>query len=99
VARELGIRLALGATRTRVLNELLAEGAAVAAAGIAAGLLLAVALVQVLRQAEMLYGVRTLDPVILGGASLVLAAAVAAATYIPARRAVRIDPAVALRPE
>jgi hypothetical protein len=97
--RELGIRIALGATRTRVLTQLLAEGAAVAAAGIGAGLLLAVALVQVLRQAEMLYEVRTLDPVILGGASLMLAAAVAAASYIPARRAVRIDPAVALRPE
>ena len=97
--RELGIRIALGATRGRVLGEVMREGASVAAGGIASGLLLAVALVQVLRQGQMLYEVRALDPLILGGASLTLAIAVAAATYIPARRAVRVDPAVALRPE
>jgi putative ABC transport system permease protein len=97
--RELGIRIALGATRGRVVGELVRDGARVAAAGIGGGLLLAVGLVQLLRQAELLFEVRPLDPVILAGASFALAAAVAAATYIPARRAVRVDPAVALRPE
>ncbi len=97
--RELGIRIALGATRGRVLGEVMREGASVAAAGIAAGLLLAVALVQVLRQGQLLYEVRALDPIILGGAVATLAVAIAAATVIPARRAVRVDPAVALRPE
>jgi hypothetical protein len=97
--RELGIRIALGATRGRVLGEVMREGASVAAAGIAAGLLLAVALVQVLRQGQLLYEVRALDPIILGGAVATLAVAIAAATAIPARRAVRVDPAVALRPE
>ena len=97
--REMGIRIALGATRARVVGQLLREGARVAVLGVGAGLALAVALIQVLRQSEMLYDVRTFDPAILAGASLLLVSAVAIASYIPARRAVRIDPAVTLRPE
>jgi len=97
--RELGIRIALGATRGRVIRQLLREGARVAATGVVAGILLALGLIQVLRQSEMLYKVNPFDPVILSAASLLLVAAVAAASYVPTRRAVRIDPAVALRPE
>jgi predicted permease len=97
--RELGIRVALGATRRDIVGQLLREGAGVTAVGMTAGLLLALGLIRVLRQSEMLYEVRTFDPVILGSAVLLLAAAVLGASYIPSRRAVRIDPAVALRPE
>jgi putative ABC transport system permease protein len=97
--REMGIRLALGATRSRIVSQLLREGTGVAGIGMLAGLALALGLIQILRQSEMLYEVDTFDPVILVGASLLLVGAVAAASYIPARRAVRVDPAVALRPE
>ena len=97
--RELGIRLALGATRGGVVGQLLKEGAVTALCGIGAGLGLAVALVQVLRQSGMLYRVGLLDPVVLTVAPLLVALATIAASYIPARRALRIDPAVALRPE
>jgi predicted permease len=97
--REMGIRLALGATRSRIVGQLLREGAHVAGIGMLAGLALALGLIQILRQSEMLYEVDTFDPVILAGASLLLVGAVTAASYIPARRAVRVDPAVALRPE
>jgi ABC-type antimicrobial peptide transport system permease subunit len=97
--RELGVRLALGATRSGVVGQLLREGAAMAAVGIFAGVALAVALVQVLRRSEMLYDVDAIDPVVFAVAPLVLAAATTAASYIPARRALRVDPAVALRPD
>jgi predicted permease len=97
--RELGIRMALGATRGRVIGQLLREGARVATVGMLAGVALALGLIQLLRQSDMLYEARTFDPAILIGASLLLVSAVAVASYIPARRAVRIDPAVALRPE
>lgn len=97
--REVGIRIALGATRGRIVGELLGEGAHVAAAGMVAGLALALGLIQILRQSEMLYEVRTFDPAVLGAAAVLLGAAVLGASYVPTRRAVRIDPAIALRPE
>jgi predicted permease len=97
--RELGVRLALGATRTGVVSQLLKEGAVTAALGIVAGLALAVALVQVLRQSGMLYRVGLLDPMVMTTAPLVVAVVTLAASYLPARRALRIDPAAALRPE
>jgi putative ABC transport system permease protein len=97
--RELGVRLALGATRGGVLGQLLKEGSVTAAFGITAGLGLGVALVQVLRQSGLLYEVGLVDPAVFVAAPLVLAAATLTASYLPARRALRIDPAVALRPE
>lgn len=70
-----------------------------ATAGLVAGTLLAVGLIQVLRQSEMLYQVDTLDPLVFTVAPLALASATAAASYIPVRRAIRVDPTVVLRPE
>jgi ABC-type antimicrobial peptide transport system permease subunit len=96
--REIGIRLALGATNRRVVDQLLREGTAIAAAGLAAGLLMAAGLVQLL-QAGIVMDVGALDPIAFGAASAVSALATIAASYIPVRRALRIDPAVALRPE
>jgi ABC-type antimicrobial peptide transport system permease subunit len=97
--RELGIRFALGATRGGVVGQLLKEGAVTAAFGIAAGLALALALVQLLRRSGMLFEVGLVDPVVFAVAPLVLVVATTVASYIPARRALRIDPAAALRPE
>ena len=97
--REIGIRMALGSTRGGVLGELVREGTRIVAGGLFAGLALAVGLVQVLRQSEMLVEVSPLDPLTFTLAPLILAAVTTLASYIPARRALRIDPAVALRPE
>jgi predicted permease len=97
--RELGIRMALGATRAGIVGQLLRESGWTSAGGIVAGLMLALALVQVLQRSGMLDQVSPSDPVVFVLAPLVLAASVAAASYIPARRALGIDPAVALRPE
>jgi putative ABC transport system permease protein len=98
-AREIGIRIALGATRRTVMRQLLKEGTGIAATGLAVGAVLAVGLIQLLRQSGMLYQVDAIDPLVFTVASLVLAAATAAASYVPARRALRGDPTVALRAE
>jgi predicted permease len=98
-SREFAIRTALGASRGGMLAQLLRESAAVAAAGMGAGLVLAVALVQLLRQSEMLYQVGAVDPLVFTTASLLLGLAVTAASYVPARTALRSDAAAALRPE
>jgi putative ABC transport system permease protein len=97
--RELGIRIALGATRSGVVGQLVKEGAITSAAGIVVGLALALALVQLLRQSGMLYQVSAVDPAVFSLAPLTLILATVAASYIPARRALRIDPSAALRPE
>jgi len=97
--REIGIRIALGATGTTVIAQLLKEGAWSAGGGLIVGTVLAVGLIQVLRQSGMLYDVSALDPLVFAVAPLLLASATAAASYIPARRAIRVDPTVALRPE
>jgi len=97
--REIGVRIALGATRTNVISQLLKEGAWNAAGGLIVGTVLAVGLIQVLRQSGMLYEVQAFDPIVFTVAPLVLAMAAAAASYVPARRALRVDPTVALRPE
>jgi len=97
--REIGIRMALGGTRANILGQLLREGSLMATTGLIAGTALAVGLIQVLRQSEMLYRVDALDPLVFTVAPLVLAGAIAAASYIPVRRALRMDPTVVLRPE
>ena len=95
--REIGIRMALGAQRAAVQRMILGEGAALLAAGIAFGLLLAVATGIVV--SSMLYEVSAIDPVAFTVAPLVLAAAGLLATWLPARRATRISPMAALRTE
>lgn len=95
--REIGIRLALGARRREVLLLVLRRGMALPALGIALGVPLALAVAHIIR--GMLYGVSPLDPLsVLLSLSLLLAVALLAC-YVPARRAARIDPMVALRCE
>jgi putative ABC transport system permease protein len=95
--REIGIRVALGADRGRVLRLVLRQGLILAGIGVAIGVVLA-ALGSTLVE-SLLYGVRGLDPVTFVGACLLFAVVTLAATYIPARRAARIDPMTALRSE
>jgi ABC-type antimicrobial peptide transport system permease subunit len=96
-ARELGIRRALGARTGQVYALVLREGLAVAAVGTAVGLGLALALTRVL--AGLLYEVSALDARTFGAVPAVLLAIAAGACAVPARRAARVDPAVALRTE
>ncbi|MGH7714234.1 MAG: FtsX-like permease family protein, partial [Gemmatimonadaceae bacterium] len=93
--KELGLRMALGASRGDVLRSVLAEGAALVGAGLVAGVALALAGGQVVRAA--LVGIGPTDIIAYGGACLVLAACALVACFIPARRAARIEPLSALR--
>jgi predicted permease len=95
--REIGVRMALGATRAQVVGLVAREAAMVTTAGLAIGLTAAIALSQLL--ATFLYGVAPRDGVVLLSVPAILAAATAAATGLPARRASRIDPAATLRAE
>jgi len=93
--REIGVRLAMGAQRADVLWMVLARGLGLTAAGIAVGLALSAGGMRLL--AAALYGVSPLDPVAFSAASLAWMAVAMLASYIPARRAMRVDPVVALR--
>jgi len=95
--QEFGIRMALGASPGDVLKQVFLEGGRLAALGLALGLVAALALTRMM--ASLLYGVRPSDPVSLGVAAALLAVVALAACYIPARRATRVDPLVALRYE
>lgn len=95
--REIGIRMALGAQRAAVLRMIMREGSIMLACGVALGLLLAVGVGKIL--SGILYGVGALDPIAFATAPVVLAAAALLATWVPARRATRVDPVVALRTE
>ena len=94
---EFGIRMALGATTGDVLKQVLLAGGRLAALGLALGLVAALALTRLM--ASMLFGVKPSDPVTLGLVAGLLALVALAACYIPARRATRVDPIVALRYE
>ena len=95
--QEIGMRMALGAQRKDVLRLVLGRGAVLAAIGVAVGALLAFALTRQMR--SMIYGVSTEDPVTFVAVSLLLMLVGVAACYLPARRAMRVDPMVALRHE
>jgi len=95
--RELGIRLALGTTARKVLTLVLRQGLALVAGGIVLGLAASFALTRVL--ASLLYGVGTLDPLTLASVCVVLAAAAVLACWLPARRAARVDPIIAMKAE
>jgi putative ABC transport system permease protein len=94
---EIGIRMALGATSGRVLADVLREGLRLAAIGVLLGLVAALAVTRIL--SSFLYGVSPTDPLTFGGMTMLLAAVALAASYVPARRAARVDPMTALRCE
>ena len=95
--REIGIRMALGARASDVARLVLREGMAPVALGGLAGLIAAALAARALR--TMLFGVTPLDPVSFAAAPALLAAVALLACYLPARRATRVDPLVALRDE
>jgi ABC-type antimicrobial peptide transport system permease subunit len=93
--REIGLRMALGARATDIVRLVLTGNSRAVVGGLVVGILGAVGASQVLRRS--LYGVSPLDPVTFAGVGLLLAVAAVAASYVPARRAARIDPTQALR--
>ena len=96
-SREIGIRMSLGAEPGRVVREIVREGMILALVGAGVGLALAFAGAQVLR--SLLFGVGAIDPMTFGAVPAVLLAVALGASYLPARRASRIDPVRALKAE
>lgn len=94
---EMGIRMALGANRSDILAMVLRESTRVALIGAGAGIVAGLILTRAIR--GVLYGVSAYDPISFGGSALALILVALAASYIPARRATRVDPMVALRYE
>jgi predicted permease len=92
---EMGIRMALGASRGDLLRIVLLQGAKLTGAGVAAGLLLAYGLTRLL--ASLLFGVKAVDPLSFAGVAAALSLVALAATYLPARRASNVPPSNALR--
>ena len=95
--REIGIRMALGAEKQNVLRLILSQGMVLTAIGIVAGLAGAFAVTRYLE--SMLFGLTALDPTTFVGVTALLIVTAATACYVPARRATKVDPIVALRYE
>jgi putative ABC transport system permease protein len=96
-SHEIGIRIALGAQRGDVLRMVVQEGAVLVGIGIVAGIAGALAMTQFLR--SLLFEIKPTDPATFAGAGILLVTVAMVACYIPARRAMRVDPMVALRYE
>ncbi|HTS11582.1 MAG TPA: ABC transporter permease [Candidatus Limnocylindrales bacterium] len=95
--REIGIRMALGARAADVLRLVIGQGIALAAVGALVGIAIALGITRFL--SSLLYNVKAADPLTFAAVALLLAAVAALACYIPARRATRVDPLIALRYE
>ena len=95
--REIGVRMALGAARSDVVRLVVREGMRLSLVGVLVGLLISAGAGVILSQ--VLYGVRPVDPVVFGTVTLLLVGVSALACYLPARRATRVDPLIALRSE
>jgi ABC-type antimicrobial peptide transport system permease subunit len=94
-SREIGLRMALGATRDDILKLILRKAAVLAGVGVTAGVILSASAASMM--ASLLYGVRPHDPAIFLVVPLLLLAVAGLASYIPARRATKVDPMSALR--
>ncbi len=95
--REIGIRMALGAERADVLRGIAGQGLRVTIVGVVAGIAGGVAVTRFL--SSLLFGLKANDPATFAGVSLILIAVALLACYLPARRATKVDPMVALRYE
>lgn len=94
-SREIGLRMALGAGRGEILRMILLKGIVLAGAGVAVGVILSASAASMM--ASLLYGVRPLDPTIFLVVPLLFFAVAVLASYIPAWRATKVDPIIALR--
>jgi putative ABC transport system permease protein len=94
---EIGVRMALGARKGDVLRMIVKQGTVLAVIGVVAGLAASLALTRLIE--TMLFQVKATDPLVYAAVSFLLAAVAALASYLPARRAARLDPTVALRYE
>jgi ABC-type antimicrobial peptide transport system permease subunit len=99
--QEFGIRMALGADRGRILHMVLAQGAFQLAIGLAIGLCSTAAIAVAASEgiSNQLFGIGPLDPITYAAVALLLSAVAFVSTFMPARRATRVDPMIALRAE
>jgi putative ABC transport system permease protein len=95
--REIGVRMALGAQRRDIRRLILSQGVKMALAGVSLGIFLALGLTHLM--SSQLFGITAHDPLTFAGVALVLLVVALAACYLPARRAMGVDPMVALRHE